>query len=81
MIAQSDGFWVFVEVKTRASVSAGKPEEAIPPAKQRRLIRLATEYLHMRNLGEAAVRFDVVAIRVTGRGRANLRHIKGAFGV
>jgi len=35
---------VICEVKTRASTAAGQPEEAVSPAKQRRLIRLAEAY-------------------------------------
>ena len=58
-----DGTWiVFVEVKTRSSVSAGHPVEAVTPAKQAQLTRLALVYLKEHGLLEHRARFDVVAV-------------------
>jgi putative endonuclease len=71
---------VFVEVKTRKSERAGTAEEAVSAAKQRRVVRLAQAY--QRTLGaseDAAMRFDVVGIRVLAPDRALLRHHRAAF--
>ncbi len=56
---------VVCEVKTRSSVSHGHPLEAVTPAKQRRLRRLAAAFLRTQGGRFHHVRFDVVA--VTGR--------------
>jgi putative endonuclease len=61
---------VFIEVKTRrtASGSQGAPIEAITPAKQRQMVRLASFYLGRYNLTEVPCRFDVVeVVREPGR--------------
>jgi len=72
---------VFVEVKTRRSERAGTADEAVSPAKQRRVAKLATSYLRDAGAGaDTPVRFDVVAIRVLAPDRALLRHHRAAFG-
>lgn len=70
---------VLCEVKTRQSVTAGTPEDAVSPAKQRRLVRLAEAYVTFANLAPCAVRFDVISIRVLDDHRALLRHHRAAF--
>jgi putative endonuclease len=80
IIARDETEIVFVEVKTRRSERAGTAEEAVSATKQRRVSRLAQAY--MRETGEpatAAVRFDVVAIKVLSADRALLRHYRAAF--
>jgi len=84
----------FVEVKTRrsAAASGAAPAEAVTPAKQRQIARLALAYANRHGLladegkvGEAEVslRFDVVAVTVALAGadfcirRTDL--IRGAF--
>ncbi len=62
LIARHQGAWVFIEVKTRTSGRFGLPSEAVHPAKQAKLRRLADYYLKQKRLGEVPVRFDVVAI-------------------
>lgn len=72
---------VICEVKTRASEARGTAEDAVSPAKQKRLVRLAAAYVAAAGLGECAVRFDVVTIRVIAEDRALLRHHRAAFTV
>ena len=52
---------VVCEVKARSSNSHGHPLEAVTPAKQRRLRRLAAIYLEGQNVYYDHVRFDVAA--------------------
>ena len=52
---------VVCEVKARSSNSHGHPLEAVTPAKQRRLRRLAVIYLSGQNAHYDHVRFDVAA--------------------
>lgn len=63
LIALDAGRVVFVEVKTRKSEASGRPEEAVNRAKQRKLTRLALEFLKRRGwLGKKSARFDVIAV-------------------
>jgi putative endonuclease len=69
----------FVEVKGRSGLRFGRPEEAVTPEKQRRILRAAEVYLHRRSL-EVAVRFDVVSVLApAGRGRPAVEIFRGAF--
>lgn len=62
IIAHKAGVLVISEVKTRSSDRFGVPAEAITPAKQRRLRRLAAEYMTAAKPGRCDVRFDVVSV-------------------
>ena len=68
---------VFVEVKTRQSLTAGEGYEAVDRAKQLQLVRLAGEYLAKhRHRGE--IRYDVLSLFWTGM-RFVIRHFPDAF--
>jgi putative endonuclease len=62
LIARHRGELVFIEVKTRRSNRFAEPQDAVTPAKQARLQRLADYYLQRKRLGEVEIRFDVVGI-------------------
>lgn len=79
LVAQFEGGWVFVEVKTRRSTRCGTGAEAVTRPKQARLIRLAQGYLAERGAGDAPLRFDVVDVFMEG-GKPLIRHLPGAFG-
>jgi putative endonuclease len=71
---------VFVEVKTRQSHDAGQPHEAIDPAKQARLSRLALAYLKRYDLLECQARFDVLAVTwERGTAKPIIEHFLHAF--
>jgi putative endonuclease len=68
---------VFVEVKTRTSDQFGGVAQAVTPSKVRRLRRLAGLWLAAQRGTWAAVRIDVIGVRV-GRTRApEITHLKG----
>ena len=69
LIAECDGEVVAVEVKTRRGDAMGAPEEAITPAKQRKLIATLQTYLMERGIEQAAYRIDVIAVRLDRAGR------------
>ena len=76
---------VLVEVKTRLALgehpelcSGWTPEDAVDEDKQRRYELLAQVFLRC-NPEVRSIRFDVVALSVTGFDRAHIRYIKNAF--
>jgi putative endonuclease len=80
IVARDGDELVFVEVKTRRSERAGTAAEAVSPAKQGRIVRLARAYIATEGeQPQGGVRFDVVAIRVIADDRALLRHYRAAF--
>jgi putative endonuclease len=79
IIARDGGTLVFVEVKTRADQSHGRPEEAVTPAKQRQLRRIAQGYLVEHPPGEAGCRFDVISVLYRGPDDYDLEHFVDAF--
>jgi len=78
MVAREKDVLVFVEVKTRKSGAMGYPEQAVGLVKQKKMSQLALWYLRDKNIGDAAVRFDVVAILLLPSGN-DIRLIRGAF--
>lgn len=68
---------VAVEVKTRRSLRAGDPLEAVTPAKLRRLRRLASRWCAERGPSVAHLRLDVVAVTLPKRGAARVTHVVG----
>lgn len=69
---------VFVEVKSRSSVAFGTPAESVNWQKQKRLHRLAQEYLIARRLESRPVRFDVLSL-IFLPGDVRIEHLTGAF--
>lgn len=80
IIARHGGSLVFIEVKTRKSLTFGEPQEAVTYFKQARLRKVAHYYLMQQGLMDATVRFDVVAI-TWGAGDPKVEIIPEAFGV
>ena len=82
LVAQEGKRWVFVEVKTRIESDGDPPQSAVTPDKQRRLARLAQEYILRQRLGEVPCRFDVVSVLFDGTGHVSeIRHLPAAFSV
>lgn len=79
LIAECGDLLVFVEVKTRSGAVCGEPAEAVTWRKQRRLARLALEYLARRRWLDRPCRFDVVEVWTRGDSVERLRHRVDAF--
>ncbi len=78
IIARHRGVLVFVEVKSRRSVTFGSPKLAIHPAKQHKLSQVAWHYLQRHDLTEISARFDVVTVSDIG-GSPHFEVIENAF--
>ena len=79
IVAEEGEVLVFVEVKTRSSLSYGLPRDAITAAKRRKLARTASHYLMEHVTLDGAYRVDVVEVAVLRGQIAGLRLIRGAF--
>jgi len=80
LVARDGSTIVFVEVKTRKSDTAGRPEEAVTFSKQKKLTQLALAFLKRYNLLEHSARFDVVSIVwPDDGGKPQLTHYRNAF--
>ncbi|HEY7052979.1 MAG TPA: YraN family protein [Mycobacterium sp.] len=67
---------VFVEVKTRTSEQFGGLAQAVTPEKVRRLRRLAALWLAQQDSRWAAVRIDVVGVRIGRRRVPEIIHLE-----
>ncbi len=70
---------VICEVKTRRGLGFGSPLEAVTATKAARLRRLAALWMAQRRIHPQEVRFDVVGVLQTGRGAAQVEHLRGVI--
>ena len=76
IVARKEKLLIFVEVKTRTNLSHGEPELAVNSGKVGRMRKAAEHYIYA-NDWEHDVRFDIIAISLTGE--RHLEHIRDAF--
>ncbi len=69
IVAEHEGFLVFIEVRTKTGSRFGTPEESVTAAKQERLAAVAMSYLQTHDGLPSEWRIDVVAIEVSLKGR------------
>jgi putative endonuclease len=80
IIAKDKDTIVFVEVKSRRSLSFGSAKEAVTPDKQKKISKNALYYLKSTSQMNARARFDVVAVH-SSNNRCEVEIIKNAFGL
>lgn len=79
IVARKGDALVFVEVRSREDADFGTPEESVTPAKRRRIVGAARQYLSkVPPSSWREARFDVIAIEGSGEA-AVLRHYPAAF--
>jgi len=78
VVARHGEVLVFVEVKTRVSDAFGSGAEAVTGYKQRRVARMAADFLARRRIQDRPCRFDVVSVAV-GQERPKIEVFVGAF--
>lgn len=81
LVAYDGPTLVFVEVKTRSAEDFGLPEEAVTPAKQRQVRKIAEAYLMENGIVESRTpcRFDVLSLVPDDEAGFRIRHLKNAF--
>jgi putative endonuclease len=66
LVCEEEGTLCFVEVRSRTSAAFGSPALTVDARKARRVVQAATDWA-VRNGGlERAIRFDVVAVDLSG---------------
>ena len=78
IIAYDHKTLVFIEVKSRRSHKYGFPEEALTPAKQKQLRRVALGYCTLHHIQDVECRFDVISLTYNNK-EYTVSHIKNAF--
>ncbi|TGD88078.1 YraN family protein [Mycolicibacterium sp. CH28] len=68
---------VFVEVKTRTGDGFGGVEYAVTPTKVRRIRRLAGIWLAGQDQTWAAIRIDVIGVRIGRQRTPEITHLRG----
>jgi putative endonuclease len=80
IIARDGETLVFVEVRRKSHDDCGSAVESIGQEKQRRVVRMAVDYLTRKDLyDKCPVRFDVVAIDDQADGPPRMTLIRDAF--
>jgi len=79
IIARDGKTLVFVEVKTRRTLTFGPPQLALTPFKQRQISKAALTWLAKKKLFDTSARFDVVAILLPDHEVPVIDHIRDAF--
>ena len=68
---------VFVEVKTRTSLTFGLPCESVNKNKQRKIINTSMMYIKYKKLSNIQLRYDIIEVYLTKKDKIN--HIENAF--
>ncbi len=77
LVVKKGKLLVFVEVKTRTNLSFGNPEEFVSYAKAKLVMKAAEHYIFTHNW-LFDVRFDIVAVSITGT-QLRVNHVEDAF--
>jgi putative endonuclease len=77
LIATSNNWLIFVEVKLRTHVKYGFPEVFVDKTKRRNIRNAARQYIFKKDW-KGNVRFDIISITQTGL-ELDIHHIEDAF--
>lgn len=76
IIAHKQDTYIFVEVKTRKSLSFGRPIEAINGIKKNHLLKSGQYYIQSSNLKDCNFRFDAIEVVIPSLISPKVNHIK-----
>ncbi|TWG96796.1 putative endonuclease [Nocardioides sp. J9] len=77
IVARDGTTLVVCEVKTRTSLVAGTPHEAVTDEKLERLKRLGERWAAEHDVTPDGIRVDLVAVMLRRRGAPTLEHVAG----
>ncbi len=78
IIAKDKNCLVFCEVKTRSEGMIAAPQESVTYTKQQKMIKTA-QYWVQANFVDCPMRFDVVAVTVSPKGRCAVEHLENVI--
>lgn len=78
IIAQDGDTIVFIEVKSRRSLSYGDPETAVDSIKKNQIKKIAKQFISHYQLFDRDCRFDIVALYYEGQA-VQIKYIPNAF--
>lgn len=77
LIAEKNEELVFIEVKSRSSLTFGSPEEAVNEKKQQKIMAVINRYLEKKGLNTAKWRLEIITLFLDRKKhRLSLRHLK-----
>ena len=79
LIAKEKGALVFIEVKTRSSLSMGSPLESVTFHKRAQIVKSAKYYIKRYGIKDIPCRFDVVSILIPPGEEPQVELIENAF--
>ncbi|MCC3381370.1 YraN family protein [Paenibacillus farraposensis] len=79
LVAKQKGTFVFIEVRSRSGSKYGTPAESVTARKITQVRQTAAVYLHMNGIGDAPIRFDMLAVQLTGEAAVVTEHFIDAF--
>ena len=77
IVAEKDGFTIFVEIKTRTSSSLGPPEISVTPRKQEHMLAAAAHYTQEHEIDHWQI--DVIAIEGKPGEQPHFTHFENAI--
>lgn len=78
VVAEKDGWLVFVEVRTKRTPVFGAAREAVDVRKLRQIRRVAEEYVVRQHLADMPMRFDCIFVDWQGA-QPLVEHVMGVF--
>ncbi len=78
MIAKKNNLLIFVEVKTRKSEFFGLPESFVSATQKRNLARLSEQYCISKQIKDAEIRYDIIAV-IKNKAFEKILHFEDAF--
>jgi putative endonuclease len=79
LIARHQNTLCFIEVKTRRSLSFGRPATAVTSTKQHSIIRASHTWLRLLHYPQISYRYDIIEVILTDGYLPEITHITNAF--
>ena len=80
IIAKKGQYYIFIEVKTRASNGFDSAEEAFDNRKMKNIKKAIEQYIFKNKINENFIKIDLIAVDISKRNKvAKIKHFKDIF--